>query len=90
MKITTHLFTTTNVRSTSVAPPEKHKATQPAQETPAVTLNTGSLMRAQQQLHDMPEADMARVAEIKAAIQNNGIKPDIEALSAAMLEFHRK
>ncbi|WP_226572863.1 flagellar biosynthesis anti-sigma factor FlgM [Mangrovibacter yixingensis] len=40
-------------------------------------------------LKSMPEVDLARVAEMKAAIANGEVSIDLDALSQAMRRFHQ-
>ncbi|GKX50184.1 flagellar biosynthesis anti-sigma factor FlgM [Budvicia aquatica] len=48
-----------------------------------------ALKSAQQQLAALPDVDMQKVAEIKAAIQNGQIEIDADQIAAAMQKYYR-
>lgn len=47
------------------------------------------LQQAHQQLAQLPEVDMDKVAQLRQAIADNRLPLDLDALSHAIMEFHR-
>lgn len=92
MKIThSHVNATNTPQKTAQSAPASDSAkAQPAQTPQDVKVQTGPLADAQHTLQAMPDVDMARVAEMKAALQKGELKVDVDALSGAMMAFHRK
>lgn len=52
------------------------------------TIDSQRLAQAQQPLSALPDVDMAKVEQIKNALNRGEINLDIEALSSAILQFH--
>lgn len=48
------------------------------------------ICRAQQALHQLPEIDQGRIAELKQAVDSHQIALDAGALACNMLDFHRR
>ncbi|WP_230625681.1 flagellar biosynthesis anti-sigma factor FlgM [Photobacterium leiognathi] len=46
------------------------------------------LAQAKQPLSALPDVDMAKVEQIKAALNRGEISLDVDALSSAILQFH--
>jgi len=62
---------------------EKIPATVTAQEV------TGIIAEAKKALQQMPEIDEARIAQLRQAIANGSILPDVDTLAWDMLDFYR-
>lgn len=76
---------------TQLKPSEQQINPQPVKNnainTPSTT-DSQRLAQAQQPLSALPDVDMAKVEQIKNALNRGEINLDIEALSSAILQFH--
>ncbi|MEZ8143186.1 flagellar biosynthesis anti-sigma factor FlgM [Enterovibrio norvegicus FF-33] len=50
--------------------------------------NTAAISKAQQELASMPNIDMAKVEQIRTALQRGELSLDMQALSQAVMQFH--
>lgn len=78
-------LTTTQSQQTQVTSGVVSKKEAPTVNEPL----SEALKNAQQQLADMPDVDMKKVAEIKAAIQDGKINVNADQLAAAMQKYYR-
>ena len=87
MKITSHsLIAGTTVRpSLKSAGAESEKTSAVASSEPA-----GPISQAQQTLRDMPDVDIQRVAELKAALRDGKLDLDADSLSRSMMDYYRR
>ncbi|WP_342754233.1 flagellar biosynthesis anti-sigma factor FlgM [Pantoea sp. MBD-2R] len=51
---------------------------------------TGLVSQTQQALKAMPEVDLARVSEMKAALENGTLSLDGNVLAKAMMDYYRR
>ena len=85
-KIATAQFPHTQLRSS-----EQQPSAQPVKNNvinTSTTIDSQLLAQAQQPLSALPDVDMAKVEQIKNALNRGEINLDIEALSSAILQFH--
>lgn len=81
------------VAGSTMQPPLKSAATESVK--PSVTaaqphVYSGPVTQAQQMLRDMPEVDLQRVAELKAALGRGELELDAESLSRSMMDYYRR
>ncbi|KPA51361.1 LfgM [Photobacterium leiognathi subsp. mandapamensis] len=59
-----------------------------AKQTASTAIDSQLLTQAIQPLNALPDVDIAKVEQIKAALNRGEISLDVEALSSAILQFH--
>ena len=59
-----------------------------AKQTTSTAIDSQLLTQAIQPLNALPDVDIAKVEQIKAALNRGEINLDVEALSSAILQFH--
>ncbi|MCG6231774.1 flagellar biosynthesis anti-sigma factor FlgM [Vibrio furnissii] len=68
------------------------KTVAPSQATsvsePALNANTVALEKAQAELAALPDVDMAKVEQVRAALARGELSLDSKALSQALIQFH--
>ncbi|PSV26200.1 MULTISPECIES: flagellar biosynthesis anti-sigma factor FlgM [unclassified Photobacterium] len=85
-KIATAQFSHTQLKPAEQQP-SSQTVKNSAINTPS-TIDSQLLAQAQQPLNALPDVDMAKVEQIKNALNRGEINLDIEALSSAILQFH--
>ncbi|WP_165312868.1 flagellar biosynthesis anti-sigma factor FlgM [Vibrio ziniensis] len=55
---------------------------------PAMNANTAALEKAQSDMASLPDIDMEKVAQVRAALARGELDLDSKALSQAMMQFH--
>ena len=81
--------TTRNVTGPAGAGGNAPQSRAPANDTVELTSGAKLLERLEKSLADLPDVDSARVAEVKAAIENGEYQIDADAIAAAMIRFER-
>lgn len=64
-------------------------AREPAQQT-QLSPELGMLQQARQDLDALPEVDMDKVTQLREALARNELVLDMDALSQAIVELHRR
>ncbi|KJF92849.1 LfgM [Photobacterium angustum] len=85
-KVATSQFPHAQLKSAEQQP-SSHSVKNNAINSPS-TIDSQRLAQAQQPLSALPDVDMAKVEQIKSALNRGEINLDIEALSSAILQFH--
>ncbi|AEY02561.1 lateral flagella anti-sigma-28 factor, LfgM [Oceanimonas sp. GK1] len=92
MKISPHRTTPLTLVSSQEKPrgplTQSGAAGQPGQTELSPEL--GMVQQARESLKAMPEVDMDKVARLRQAIANDELPLDLEALSRAIVELHRR
>ncbi len=83
--------TSVNRKVTRDSRSESAPSRDPISTNDTVELTSGAqlLERLEKKLADLPAVDAARVAEIKAAIENGDYEIDADAIATAMIQFDR-
>ncbi len=55
---------------------------------PAMNVNTAALEKAQAEMAELPDVDMEKVAQVRAALSRGELSLDSKALSQALMQFH--
>lgn len=80
-----HLTTTQSQKTPAVAETAKKPTSQPVNEA-----ELASIKGVQQELAAMPEVDLEKVAQAKAAIRDGNLNVDPDSLARAMQQYYRK
>ncbi|WP_417604464.1 flagellar biosynthesis anti-sigma factor FlgM [Oceanimonas baumannii] len=91
MKVSPHRITSLSQVSQRDMPASNTGKTQAApKEQTAFSPELGMLQQARDKLGAMPDVDLEKVARLRQAIANNELPLDLDALSQAVLELHRR
>ncbi|WP_434139097.1 flagellar biosynthesis anti-sigma factor FlgM [Photobacterium leiognathi] len=85
-KIATTQLNQTQLTKTAQQPATEKKAV--ASNNTSTSIDSQLLAQAKQPLSALPDVDMAKVEQIKAALNRGEISLDVDALSSAILQFH--
>lgn len=55
---------------------------------PQLNANTAAIEKAQQEMANLPDVDMTKVAQVRDALQRGELGLDMQALSQAVMKFH--
>ncbi|WP_305374434.1 flagellar biosynthesis anti-sigma factor FlgM [Photobacterium leiognathi] len=87
-KIATTQFNQTQLTKTAQQPATEQKTV--VSNNTSTSIDSQLLTQATQPLSALPDVDMAKVEQIKTALNRGEISLDVDALSSAILQFHTR